>query len=297
MSVNMAPRNILLLLSRPFLYLALAVAVVACSPVRMLNALVPEDGLKSSKDIAYGPGERGRLDVYAPVSPTPRPRPVIVFYYGGGWDSGRRGDYLFVAEALASRGFITVIPDYRLYPEVVYPAFLEDGAAALRWTFDHIEQFGGDARNVFVLGHSAGAQIAMMLAFDRTWLAHVQRDPAQIRGVIGLAGPYDFLPLTSARLKAIFPSAESQALSQPIRYARKGAPAALLVTGENDAVVGAGNSRRFALRIRESGGEVKEKYYPDLGHAKLVAVLAAPLRGNYPVLDDIDAFVNASLGP
>ena len=220
---------------------------------------------------------------------------MIVFYYGGGWDSGSREDYLFVAEALTSRRFITVIPDYRIYPQAVFPDFLEDSAVALRWTFDNIGKFGGDTRNIFVAGHSAGAQIATMLAFDKTWLSHVKSDPAQIRGVIGLAGPYDFLPLKTDRLKAIFPSTEKQALAQPIRYARKNAPPALLVTGESDDVVGPGNTRRFAQRIREAGGIVEEKYYPDLGHAKLVVALSAPLRSNYRVLDDVAEFVKASV--
>ena len=286
------------ILSFSFFHLPASLAIVAlmtaCSPARMLNALVPESGFRSTKAVVYGPGERGKLDVYVPAAPSPTPRPVIVFYYGGGWDSGSREDYLFVAEALTSRGFITVIPDYRIYPEVVFPDFLDDSAAALQWTFGNIEKFGGDTRNTFVAGHSAGAQIAMMLAFDKTWLAHVKSDPAQIRGVIGLAGPYDFLPLKTERLKAIFPSPEQQALSQPIRYARKDAPPAFLVTGDSDDVVGPGNTKRFAQRIREAGGKVDEKYYPDLGHAKIVVVLAAPLRSRYKVLDDVAAFVNSS---
>jgi len=275
-------------------YLIIATVLSGCSPARLLNALVPEKELKTTRAIAYGSGERRRLDVYVPANPSTTPRPVIVFYYGGGWDSGSRKEYLFVAEALTSRGFIAVIPDYRIYPEVVFPDFLEDSAVALRWTFDNIANFGGDTRNIFVAGHSAGAQIAMMLAFDKTWLSHVKSDPTRIRGVIGLAGPYDFLPLKTDRLKAIFPSAEKQALAQPIRYARKDAPPALLVTGESDDVVGPGNTKRFAQRIREAGGIVEEKYYADLGHIKLVMALSAPLRRNYRVLDDVVEFVNAS---
>ncbi len=269
----------------------------ACAPVRVLNALVPESGLRATRALVYEPGERGKLDVYVPSTPASSPRPVIVFYYGGGWDSGNREDYLFVAEALTSRGFVAVIPDYRIYPQAVFPDFLDDGAAALRWTFDNIGKFGGDTHNIFVAGHSAGAQIATMLAFDKTWLSHVNSDPSKIRGVIGLAGPYDFLPLKTERLNAIFPTAEKQVRSQPIRYARSDAPPALLVTGEGDEVVGAGNTRRFAQRIRQAGGKVQEKYYPDLGHAKLVAVLSAPLRGGFPVLDDIAEFVKSSAVP
>ena len=70
--------------------------------------------------------------------------PVVVFFYGGSWQSGRRQDYSFVAQALTSRGCVVVIPDYRLYPEANFPAFVEDGAAAFAWVHEHISRFGGD---------------------------------------------------------------------------------------------------------------------------------------------------------
>jgi acetyl esterase/lipase len=277
--------------------LAIALTLEACAPVHILNALVPEQGMKETRSIRFGPGDRGKLDVYAPAQPCAGSLPVIVFFYGGGWDSGRREDYLFVAEAFSSRGFITVIPDYRIYPQGLFPDFIEDGALALRWTFENIGKYGGDPQNIFIAGHSAGAQIATMLAFDKSWLARLNVDAGRLRGVIGLAGPYDFLPLETARLNAIFPSEAARAQSQPIRFARRDAPPVLLISGEPDEVVGPGNSRRLAQRIRALGGSVDEKYYPGLGHAKLVAVLAAPLRSNYRVLDDIDEFVESSRIP
>lgn len=270
-----------------------AALLSACSPARILNSLVPTDGMTATRNIAYGTHNRQQLDVYAPVSmqAAPTKRPVIVFFYGGSWDSGSKDAYLFVAEALTSKGFIAVIPDYRVYPEVIYPEFLNDGASAFQWTKDNIEKYGGDVNNIFVAGHSAGAHIAAMLAFDQTWLATQKLNSTSIRGFIGLAGPYDFLPLTSARLKEIFPSNEIQALSQPIRYARGNAPSALLLAGDADTVVALKNTRNFSARIRELNGRVQEKYYVGMGHVKIVTVLAAPFREGQTVLDDITEFV------
>jgi acetyl esterase/lipase len=273
----------------------IAALLAACSPARILNSLVPTDGMTATRNIAYGTHNRQQLDVYAPVSTqaAPTKRPVIVFFYGGSWDSGSKDVYLFVAEALTSKGFIAVIPDYRVYPEVIYPEFLNDGASAFQWTKENIEKYGGDVNNIFVAGHSAGAHIAAMLAFDQTWLATQKLNSTSIRGFIGLAGPYDFLPLTSARLKEIFPSNEIQALSQPIRYARGNAPSALLLAGDADTVVALKNTRNFSARIRELNGRVQEKYYVGMGHVKIVTVLAAPFREGQTVLDDITEFVHA----
>jgi acetyl esterase/lipase len=277
----------------------MAASLFACSPAVLLNSLVPTEEMTATRNIAYGALNRQQLDVYAPTSTqsTSAKRPVVVFFYGGSWDSGSKDSYLFVAEALTSKGFIAVIPDYRIYPEVIYPEFLNDGASAFQWTKDNIEKYGGDVNNIFVAGHSAGAHIAAMLAFDQTWLAAQKLSTTSIRGFIGLAGPYDFLPLTSARLKEIFPSTEIQALSQPIRYARGNAPPALLLAGDADTIVGLKNTRNFSARIRELNGRVKEKYYAGVGHVKIVTALAAPFRDGQTVLDDIAEFVRAESAP
>jgi acetyl esterase/lipase len=273
----------------------MAASLLACSPAVLLNSLVPTEEMTATRNIAYGALNRQQLDVYTPSATQARSakRPVIVFFYGGSWDSGSKDAYLFVAEALTSKGFIAVIPDYRVYPEVIYPEFLNDGAKAFQWTKDNIEKYGGDVNNIFVAGHSAGAHIAAMLAFDSTWLNTQKLSTTNIRGFIGLAGPYDFLPLTSARLKEIFPSAEIQASSQPIRYARGNAPPALLLAGDADTVVATKNTKNFSERIRESKGRIQEKYYAGMGHVKIVTVLAAPFRNGHTVLEDIAEFVRA----
>src|SRR5690348_7936426 len=165
-----------------------------CSPAALLNTTVPRSGYRLQSDIAYGPLARQKLDLYVPEVPRPDGKSVI-FFYGGSWDSGAKGDYLFVAQALASRGVTTIIADYRLYPEVRFPVFVEDAAKATRWAGDRV-----GLSKLFVMGHSAGAHIALMLAVDTPYLARAGVDRMKIAGVIGLSGPYDFLPLKSAKL-------------------------------------------------------------------------------------------------
>lgn len=276
---------------------SVALLLSACTPVALVNALVPADTYVRTQGLAYGELQRQRLDVY--VSATQRgtgDRPVVLFFYGGAWTHGDRGDFLFVGEALASKGWVAVVADYRVYPEAVFPAFVEDGAQALRWIQQNVARFGGDPRRVFLMGHSAGAHIAMMLATDAKYLEAAGARPADLAGVIGLAGPYDFLPLRSRRMKAIFGEGEEALRGQPIRYATGREPPLLLLTGESDGVVNPGNTLRLAQRVRELGGQVETRVYPEHSHRSLIGVLAAPLRRDGGVLDDIERFVQLHVG-
>jgi acetyl esterase/lipase len=268
-----------------------AASFAACSPLSLLNGWVPSDTYRRKTGVAYGPEPRHQLDIYSPAK-LQSPAPVVVFFYGGNWNSGNRTDYLFVGEALAAKGWIAVVPDYRLYPEVRYPAFLDDCAAAVRWTLDNIAASGGDARRVFLMGHSAGAYNAAMLALAPGYLNAAGVETARVRGLVGLAGPYDFLPLTGTVTRAVFGFPDTPVTTQPIHYATSVAPPALLVTGGQDDVVDPGNSHRLATRLRAEGARAREIVYPDLGHRTLVAALAAPFRSWAPVLDDIAAFVD-----
>lgn len=171
------------------------------------------------RDIAYGPGPRQKLDVYAPKTST-ADLPVVVFFYGGAWSSGRRQDYAFAAQALASRGCLAVVPDYRVVPEVIYPSFVQDCAAAVRWAQDHAAQYGGDPRRILLVGHSAGAYMALQLALDERFLTAAGADPARIRGAVGLSGPYDFYPFVRPDAHDAFgPYKGDPQASQPITYA------------------------------------------------------------------------------
>ncbi|MEA2731474.1 MAG: hypothetical protein QOF70_5949, partial [Acetobacteraceae bacterium] len=182
---------------------AMLSVLTACSPVAVLNALAPKAGVAETQDVRYAAGDRHQLDIYAPEGE--RSAPVIVFIYGGGWKDGNKGDYRFVAATLASRGFLTVVPDYRLFPSVRFPAFLRDNAAAVAWTKGNISRYGGDPGRIFLMGHSAGAYNVAMLTLDKQWLGADGLDADRdIAGTIGLAGPYDFLPLHDPELEDIF---------------------------------------------------------------------------------------------
>jgi acetyl esterase/lipase len=240
---------------------AFVLFAAATRPVDLLNWATPRSGYRLEADIAYGDLPRQMLDVYHPSEPRNAPAPVVVFFYGGAWSSGDRGDYRFVGQALARAGVTVVIPDYRLRPEAAFPAFLDDGAKAVRWTELHVAGEGG----FFLMGHSAGAYNAMMLALDRRYGAAAGVDPARIRGAVGLAGPYDF-ELRTPSLQSVFGAAPDFSETQPVKFAASGAPPILLVTGDEDATVRPENSRSLARHLAAAGSPVALREIPGLGH-------------------------------
>jgi acetyl esterase/lipase len=267
--------------------------LMGCSPLKVLNALTPESTFSRTADISYGSDPRNKLDVYTPTHPA-KDAPVVVFFYGGSWNSGSRGDYRFVGEALASRGIVAVLADYRLYPQVHYQGFLEDSARAVGWTRDHIGQYGGDASRLYVMGHSAGGYNAAMLALDPKWLASVGMKPSMLRGWIGLAGPYDFLPIENPEVKPVFFFPNSPPDSQPINHVSAASPPALLIAATDDTLVNPQrNTGGMARRLREQGVSVRELYFSKPGHATLVASLSRPMRSLAPVLDEVVSFIHA----
>jgi acetyl esterase/lipase len=222
----------------------------------------------------------------------------VVFFYGGTWQMGERKAYEFVGRALASKGFVTVVPDYRVYPDVNYPDFLRDSAQAVRWTRDHAAEYGGDPKRIFLMGHSAGAYNAVMLALDRRWLGEVgMTAQTDIRGALGLAGPYDFLPITDRKLKVIFGPPSTWPSTQPIAHADAKDPPLWLATGADDEVVDPGNSTRLAARVHEVGGRAEAKVYPSMTHRLLLGVFAGPFRFMAPVLNDAVDFMHRNQGP
>lgn len=272
---------------------ALAGLLYGCSPLRVVSGLTPAHTYRRAAGLAYGPGPRHMLDVYRPAVST-RAAPAVVFFHGGNWNAGNRLEYLFVGEALAARGYVAVIPDYRLYPEVRFPQFLADCAAAAAWTATHIGAHGGNPQRIFLMGHSAGAYNAAMLALDRSYLEGAGMDRRALRGLIGLAGPYDFLPPKGEITRAVFGFPDTPVTTQPIHFVSADSPPALLVTGAGDDVVDPANTARLAARMRSAGVPVREVVYPGVGHMRLVGALAAPLRlVTPPVLDEVAAFVNA----
>jgi acetyl esterase/lipase len=262
----------------------------ACSPVAVLNALAPSAGITETTDVAYAFGERHTLDIYAPAAIGPHP--VVVFIYGGGWKDGDKSQYRFVAAALAARGFVTVVPDYRLFPQVRFPAFLQDNAAAVAWTRQNVARYGGDPRRLFLMGHSAGAYNVAMLTLDRQWLEAVGVDSDRdVSGAIGLAGPYDFLPLHDPELEEIFAPAGDLRLSQPITFARGNAAPMFLAAGTADQTVLPRNTEHLAAAIRRDGGVVEERLYPGVNHTKIIGAMAGVLRRLAPSMTDVVGFL------
>lgn len=291
------------LLRRIGIAIALAVmlagAVSLISPPRLLSVA---DGLagggigaqRAASGVAFGTHGQ-KLDVWRPATRAPSPLPVLVFWYGGGWINGTRGGYAFAGRAFARAGFLVVIPDYRKVPQARFPAFLEDGAEALRWTRDHAAAYGGDPDRIAVSGHSAGAWIAMMLALDRQWLHRHGLADNTIKAAAGLCGPYDFFPFTDRRSRDAMAGAPDPQQTQPVHFVRGDAPPTLLVTAGNDRVVRARNAEQLAARLRAAGGSVERIDYPGLGHEDIAMALSRPFRGKAPVLADVSRFLHRAL--
>jgi acetyl esterase/lipase len=256
---------------------------------KLLSGIARLQRYEATTNISYAEGNRHKLDVYRPRDTASAP--VIVFFYGGSWQMGAKETYRFLAATLVARGYVVVVPDYRLYPEVRFPDFLADGAKALRWVHDNIAAFHGDATRMFVMGHSAGAYNAAMLALDGTWLNEVGLDPNRdIAGLIGVSGPYDFLPLRDPTLKIIF-GGDNRALTQPISFAEGRKPPALLLTGAADDTVDPANSARLAAKLRRNGNDATELVYPRLGHLTIMAGFTPLVAAFLSPLDDLAAFV------
>lgn len=268
----------------------------ACSPLRVINALAPDSTHTLTGNLAYGTHPRQRIDVYQPNPPVPN-APVVVFFYGGSWTNGDRADYLFVGEALASRGILTLVADYRLSPEVRYPVFVQDSALAVNWAADNVQRFGGDPKKLFVMGHSAGGYNAAMVALDARWLGAVGMRPAQLAGFIGIAGAYDFLPIAIPDVQVAFNWPNTPPDSQPLFHAGIDAPRTLLLAARSDTLVDpVRNTEGLSKKLRGAGVSVQTEVLDRVSHVTIIGSLARPLRFLAPVLDRVDAFVHRPPG-
>ncbi len=274
------------------------VALGACSPLSIINSFSPADTYIVTAGIEYGPDPREKLDVYQLRRPsdmnTPRGNyPVVVFFYGGTWVSGKREDYKFIGEALASRGIVTIVADYRLYPQVRYPDFLVDCARAVAWAQREAPRYDGDSKRLYIMGNSSGAYNAAMLVLDPRWLATASMAPSALVGWIGLAGPYDFLPMTNIKAQPVFNHPDYPAGSQPIDYESKLAPRTFLGAAATDAIVNPErNTKQLAEKLRAAGVPVTLRLYANANHYTLIGAFARPLRGLGAVLEDVVMLVH-----
>jgi acetyl esterase/lipase len=266
-------------------------AFAVWNPGFVLNAASWGGDVVAERDIPFGKDARLKLDVYRPAK-VDGASPVVVFFYGGSWQHGDKSIYRFIGAALARAGLVVVIPDYRLYPPAIYPDFLRDSALAVRWAKDNAARFGGDALTLFLAGHSAGAYNAISLATDRRWLAEVRLDPkADLSGAIGIAGPYDFLPLQDKQLKIIFGPEAERPKTQPIHYVNGDEPPLLLLRPAQDTVVDPGNSERLAMRVEQKNGKAILKTYNRVGHLSILGTISPLLSFLAPTRSDLVAFI------
>lgn len=274
------------------LLMLLLAPLPACSPLQLLNALSDSHDYHLTSRIPYGDAHRQTVDVYVPKSSSPTPRPVVVFFIGGRWTENASKDFFFVGDALASHGCIAVLVDQRFYPEVRFPVFEQDGAKAIAWTKSHIANFGGDPDKLFVMGYSSGAHTAAMLSLDGEYLAAVGGSPAWIRGTIGIAGPYDFLPLEQPDLRDIFGPPSQYARSQPINFVTPHAPPMLLLQGRADTNVNPKNATSLAGRLSAAGNSVQVIFYDKVDHYRIIGAMGRPVRNFAPTLHDVLEFVD-----
>jgi acetyl esterase/lipase len=289
--------------SRRAMLAGLAAALTAgCGKLAFMAANVSTvfGAYRRHADIAYGSHPRQRLDVYVPdaaaaatgmAAATGGSRPMVVFWHGGRWSFGDKAKYRFVGASLAELGYVAVLPNYRLYPEVKLAGFMEDAAHAGRWAAGHAAQYGADTDRLYLMGHSAGAHLAALVALDARYFAAAGGAPPRIAGVIGLSGPYDFLPLNEADVQDMFGPPQNYPQSQPINFVRPDAPPMLLIHGSKDETVAPKNSVNLAASLRAVGVPVTLKLYPKLLHADTVAAISLPARGRAPTLGDVAAFV------
>lgn len=265
------------------------------TPLGWLNLLLPSDRRvgRIVKDIQFGPDARHSLDVYCPVDA--ENAPVLLFIYGGGWHSGQKSDYRFAGRAFAAAGFVTIIADYRLVPDVHYPAFLEDAGLALHWIDAHATAFGGDRDRLFLMGHSAGAYNAMMMGLDGARYGAPELS-GRLKGVVGLSGPFDFHPFDVQAAIDAFSQAPEPELTQPINLVGADVAPLFLVHGEKDTTCLPRNTQVLAEKVEAVGGAVETRYYDNLAHAGVLLALFKWLRWRAPVYADVVRFMRARAG-
>ncbi len=264
--------------------------------LEIFGLLVPKDAgtRQLAGNVSYGPLPRQQLDIYAPENAAPN-LPVVVFVHGGSWNSGNKAPYEFAGRALAAKGFVAMVIDYRLRDEAPFPGFVEDTALALDWVSKHASEYGGDPRRIFAMGHSAGAYNAALAVLDKHYLAALGNDGRAIKGVISLAGPFDFLPLDGSVTIATFGKAADLASTQPVNFARADAPPFLLLHGSADTTCYPRNSINLDRVLRAAGAPSTLKIYEGVSHVGIVMALSRPFRAKAPTLDDAASFMQALL--
>lgn len=243
--------------------------------------------------VSTGDHPQQKAVIWGPKEAPDIARPVLIFFHGGSWRSGDPEDYDFVGRAFVERGFVVVLGGYRLDEAGKYPAMLQDAASAIGWTRREIANYGGDPEHIVIAGHSAGAYNAVMAAVEDKWLAAEGLSAADIKGVIGMSGPYDFYPFDSDSTIAAFGDASDPEATQPLVHLRGDAPQKLLLHGEKDTTVYPRNSRLLAKELKDRGGHALTVFFPEMDHTDPLVSLAAPWRSRRGIADTMAGFAMA----
>lgn len=280
---------------RLILAAAACLLVAGCRAIVFFTANAPSafSNVERHLDLPYGTGPRQQLDIVAPR--TGENLPVVVFWYGGSWVAGRKSEYRFVGDALAKRGIVTVLADYRLYPQVTFPLFDEDGAKAVAWVEHHVREYRGDPAHLILMGHSAGAHTAAFLAFNHQFLRKFGADPKDIVGLVGLSGTYVLVPGHGVA-RAAFPPPYTAKDWQPIRYVDSAAPPTLLLHGLADKEVSPQQAIKLRNALEKVHVPVQLHLYAHRGHLDTIASFAPLTRWRTPALEDSVAFIRSVAG-
>jgi len=282
-----------LALAATLLIVLIGIATSTQAKLFIVNQMALAQDMQRYTAIAYGSEAEQRLDIYTPLdSPNAGNLPVVVFFYGGCWGACEtlpKADYAFVAQTLTMHGILVVIADYRLFPKVRFPSIIDDAKKAVEWTHQHIDQYGGNPQQLILMGHSAGAHLAAMLAMNQAYLS--TETYAALGGFIGLAGPYNFLPFDEAYMPELFGPPLTERESQPITFVDGSEPPSLLLYGDADTRVKPVNIEGLFKRLKAANSAVEKRIYQNVGHADIIASFSMPLRRENPVVLDAIQFI------
>lgn len=271
-----------------------------CSAVQIVNSVSKIYPVEVEKDIAFGDNPRDTMDIYYPKSKNENSAntPVVVFIYGGSWNRGEKSEYEFVGRKLASLGYITMLPNYRVYPEVKYPDFLKDGAKSIAKLVDQLKtekyQPLKPSDKIVLMGHSAGAYNAAMLAMDDRWLARENLNRADlIEGLIGMAGAYNIYPIGVPEVRPVFNHPNYPEKSQPIDYVAESKVPTLLLAPESDELVSLEkNTFSLAKALGEVGTPNQLVTVEGTDHISLIGTLSPVLFFKGDSVSPIENFIS-----
>ncbi|WP_018982587.1 alpha/beta hydrolase [Salinimonas chungwhensis] len=246
-------------------------------------------------DVAYGPEARQQLDIFVPELSSGESVPVVIFFHGGRWSFGNKDQYEFVGTKLASMGYIAVLPNTRLYPEVKFPTFVEDAAQSVAWVQSNIGKYGGNEQ-LFISGHSSGAHIGALVVADEQYLKAAGGTVSFIDGFIGLAGPYDFTPKADD-LKKMFGPPEHFPEMVVSHYIDGDEPPFALLYSRDDDKVHISNLKKLKAKIEQEGGSVETFLYDEGGHTGTVSAFSWANPSDLPVVKDIKTFIEQQSSP